>query len=228
MVSPSPGLQIARAWRSLKCQFLMQAVDDRPADYSPRRRDRDHSQAEPALIHPHVQEIRGPLLVRTLGREVPLDEIRCDRESVMLSVVRLKCCFFEGRSSVAAACRPCASWVQSGTIAGNPAREGTLSAMIARTDHRSARRILQLLRGRYQLTKNDQSFIIVQIQSVRGTHRDRKYCCSLLATRAKSVFSYIAIDRKQVAPTEIVWRGCFDIAIQSRVSMPCGSGRCKP
>src|SRR3954471_22909554 len=67
----------------LKRQLLVQSIADGPADHPPRKQIQHHSEVEPALARPQIGDIRFPLLVRALGREVLLEEIGSDREGMM-------------------------------------------------------------------------------------------------------------------------------------------------
>ena len=63
-------------------QFLVQAVADRPADNAPGKQVDDNGQIQPALPGPDVGDIRAPLLIGALGREVLVEEVGRDREGM--------------------------------------------------------------------------------------------------------------------------------------------------
>src|SRR5215213_3102783 len=67
----------------LKSQFLVQSLTHRPADHPPREQIEDHGEVEPALTRPDVRDIGVPFLVRTVRREVLLDQVGSDRKSMM-------------------------------------------------------------------------------------------------------------------------------------------------
>src|ERR671911_914744 len=67
----------------LERQFLVQPVADRPANHPSGKQIEHNGQVQPALTRPDVRDIRVPILVRTVCREVLLEQVGRDREGVM-------------------------------------------------------------------------------------------------------------------------------------------------
>jgi hypothetical protein len=67
----------------LQSKLLVQAVTDGPTDNPPSEQIQDHGQIQPALVCPYVRDIRRPILVRALRREILIEQVGSERKRVM-------------------------------------------------------------------------------------------------------------------------------------------------
>ena len=74
------------------CQVTFHAIADCPANHPPRMQIKNDSQVEPSFSRPDIADVTCPLLVRLIGMEVPVQQVRRDIESVI--AIRCDLVFF--------------------------------------------------------------------------------------------------------------------------------------
>ena len=65
------------------CEVALQTITRGPADDATREEVQNDGEVEPALCRPDVGDVRPPLPVRAIRREVLRQEVRCDRPGVL-------------------------------------------------------------------------------------------------------------------------------------------------
>src|ERR1700682_6132685 len=81
-----PGQRTPRQKRSAESsqgQIPMQTITNRPADDTAGEEVDDDGQIQPSFAGPDIGDVCSPLLVRPLGREVLIDDVRRDRPGMM-------------------------------------------------------------------------------------------------------------------------------------------------
>jgi len=69
--------------QSCQGQIAVQTIGHRPADDAAGEQVDDNGQIQPPLAGPDVGDVGGPFLVRSLRREVLVDDVRCDRPGMV-------------------------------------------------------------------------------------------------------------------------------------------------
>ena len=64
-------------------QVVLHPVAHRPANDTPGMQIEDDRQVEPAFSGPHIADVTGPLLVRLICMEIPVQKVRRDVEAVI-------------------------------------------------------------------------------------------------------------------------------------------------
>jgi len=62
---------------------MQQRLADRPSDDASRMQVQNHCQIEPTLTGPDIADINHPLLIGSIRREVPIQQVRCNVELVI-------------------------------------------------------------------------------------------------------------------------------------------------
>jgi len=70
-----------RSAESSQGQIPMQTITNRPADDTAGEEVDDDGQIQPSFAGPDIGDVCSPLLVRPLGREVLIDDVRRDRQA---------------------------------------------------------------------------------------------------------------------------------------------------
>ncbi len=71
-------------WDELRGHFGLH----RPADHAPREQINDGCNIEPALGGPHIGEVGGPLLVRSISMKRAIQNVRCGNRQALPLILR--------------------------------------------------------------------------------------------------------------------------------------------